>query len=589
MKKRTLSSPYALGFGICCALLLNSCSKDGDYNFDDIDSLFGIGGEELVLPTNNSTKRITLDDFLELNNSNFVHIAANGDYTLSIDDDESHSASGHVDAICISNPADRIYDGEIPAIPGRNSGTLASFEYSDRSVSEDIVGLEWADIDAEICLQIHIPNSITRMQSFKLLMPEYLTISRATLDGNALQTLADNTITLTNLTTGDHRLRINISRLTFGSETTTRGHALFNSAQHKVSITGNIEAEITLNQEDFTASGLAQIQAGSPSNITGSCTVTDITARSAYGKFSTQLDFNQLGSVALNVVPDFLTDSQVCLELYDPHIDIRFNSELPMGGKVDGTLKALDAAGNVMASVRVEPFTLTAGSSIVSIRRQNIQAGGDTTTVVVPALTDLVKTIPARIEFSDIHAQTDGSQSAEILMDHSYQATAQYGLLCPLQFGNEAVIVYTDSVTDWNDDIKDLAFREIDGAVDGYLLVEADIENTVPAYFTITASGIDTDGNEISQNDLLVTVDQTIAASPDGVSPTSTTVSIKMQPLTNRVFSRLDGLRFRLTGTAADVTGENAVTGKTLNAHNQYIKATHITVTKHGKVVYDAN
>ncbi len=579
---------HVAALGFCCALLLNGC-KDSDYDFDNVDSLLGLGGEELVLPTDNSTKDITLDDFLELNNSNFVHIADNGDYTLSVDDDDIHTASGRVDAVEITNPADRIYGGEIPAVPGDASGTLSSFEYNDRSVSEDIVRLEWVSINAEIRLQINVPNTVNNVRSLKLLMPEYLTISQATIDGNRA-TFSDNTITLGNLSAGNHLLLADINRITFGEEATERGYARFDATAHTVSLSGNIGAEITLSQDDFTSAGLQQTLAGNPADITGSCVVTDITATSAYGCFAAELDFNQLGSVSLNDVPDFLTDSQVCLDLYDPHINIRFTNELPMSGLVHGSLKAFDDNDRVIASVFVPDFVLPAGESVVSLRKQNVPAGGDTTTVVVPTLSDLVRTIPARIEFADIHAQSDGNQPpAEILMDHNYEATAQYGLECPLQFDDEAVIVYVDSMDEWNDGVKDLSFREIDGRVDGYIQVEAEVENTVPAYFTVTACGMDTEARDISESDLQVTVDKTIAASTDGVTPVTTIVTITMQPMTNSVFARLDGLRFWLRGSAADADGANAVTGKTLNAYQQTLKATRVTVTKHGKVVYDAN
>ena len=105
MKKKSHSHWSLLVLGLCCAFTLSGC-KDSDFDFDNIDTLLGLGGEELALPGNNSTRNIMLDDFLELNNSDFVHIADNGDYELNIDDDNVHTAS----ATCRDDTHQRPFD-----------------------------------------------------------------------------------------------------------------------------------------------------------------------------------------------------------------------------------------------------------------------------------------------------------------------------------------------------------------------------------------------------------------------------------------------------------------------------------------------
>lgn len=586
MKKKSHSHWSLLVLGLCCAFTLSGC-KDSDFDFDNIDTLLGLGGEELALPGNNSTRNIMLDDFLELNNSDFVHIADNGDYELNIDDGNVHTASATVEMIRINDPS--ITEGSIPLAPGTGSGLLTIFDYSNRSVSADIVDLQEMSTNVVIVLNINIPSTVRRIQNMVITMPDYLTLNNATIDGNTVPIAAGNNIQLGTVPTGSHRLSVNVSKFTVGQPANDLGSATFDASAHTVSMKGRISANITLTQSDFTSEGLSQALAGNISYIRSECSLTELVANSARGRFSSAMDFGNLGEVSLNNVPNFLTDNDVNMELYDPHIDLRVSNNAPMGGLVSGTLKSLDASGNVMASVAVPQFTLLPGTSVVRLCKQNNVYGGDTVAVIVPTLTDLITKIPSRIEFNDIHAQCDPSQTATIDLGRDYNVDVRYGFNCPLQFDDDATIVYTDSMDGWNDGVKDLMFREVDGQVDGYLQVQADIENTIPMYLTVTANAMDIDGNDISQNDMQVTVDKTIAASADGVTPAATTVTIRMQPMNNQVFKRLDGLRLHLTGSAKDADGVNAVTGKTLNAYKQGLKATSIRGTKHGKVVFDAN
>ena len=88
MKKLTTNSKL-IGclMGLSIVALGTGCT-DSDYDLSSVDSTIGVGGEGLELPTS-STENIILDDVLKLNNSDFVKIAANGDYMFNKDGDEA--------------------------------------------------------------------------------------------------------------------------------------------------------------------------------------------------------------------------------------------------------------------------------------------------------------------------------------------------------------------------------------------------------------------------------------------------------------------------------------------------------------------
>lgn len=598
MRKRRIVHWPTLGIGLCCALMLTGC-KDSDFDFDNIDSLLGLGGEELVLPSNNSTKPITLDDFLELNNSDFVEIDENYDsaYVLKMIDEDPHTTTSTVDPIRLTDPERTEGHITIPAfnLSERTSlgnrdispdeAEIASFDFRNRSVSEDIDALDEVSFDDNtyLTLTITVPSVLTQVRQMVLTFPNYFELSALTVNGNSQTISAGNKVTLNNLPQGRNRIRIRLDGIKFGLAGNSLGSVTFNATDHTIDLSAKVTADVTINTADFNSSSTGT------STIAGAIAIDDITVDEATGRFSPDISFGSLGNVSLNNIPDFLTDNQVTLDLYDPHINIDFDNNLPLGGKVSGVMRAIDKQGHEMVAVSIPEFTITSGShSIISLRRQQAEVGGDTIAVVVPDLSDLVRKIPARIEFTDIQAHGDGSETATIQMGTKYEVNASYSFWCPLEFDDDAVIVYTDSLDGWNDGVKDMQFREnSDGSIDGYLLVNADVYNTVPAYMNVSAVGMDLNGREMSTDDIEVTVDKTIAASTDGDNPVLTQIEILMKPKKNGVFKNLDGLKYRLEASARNAEGE-VVTGKMIKA-NQTIRLENIKVTKHGKVVYDGN
>jgi hypothetical protein len=126
-----------------------------------------------------------------------------------------------------------------------------------------------------------------------------------------------------------------------------------------------------------------------------------------------------------------------------------------------------------------------------------------------------------------------------------------------------------------------------DNTVKGYLKVNANIQNKIPAYLTLKAYGIDVKGNVIGQDLLEVTVEKVIDASKDGVNPAKTEEVVYIRPKNNEVFKILDGLTFRIYMAAKN--GSDKVTGVMLNAYNQTIKVSDIAIRKYGKMAIDMN
>ena len=61
-----------------CPLMLVGC-VNSNYDFDQIDLTLGFSDGQLVLPIDNSTSDIILEDLLEIESTDLVNVESNGD------------------------------------------------------------------------------------------------------------------------------------------------------------------------------------------------------------------------------------------------------------------------------------------------------------------------------------------------------------------------------------------------------------------------------------------------------------------------------------------------------------------------------
>lgn len=84
MRKKTFSSKLFLLLGTAAILGFSGCT-DNDYDFNEIDTTIGIGGDGLEIPSL-STEIIPLKDVLELeDNGSVVEDEVTGDYVFRQD------------------------------------------------------------------------------------------------------------------------------------------------------------------------------------------------------------------------------------------------------------------------------------------------------------------------------------------------------------------------------------------------------------------------------------------------------------------------------------------------------------------------
>ena len=588
MKKRNNQLLMVLS---AVGLMTFTACTDDKYDLGDLDTTIGVGSDEgLTLPMS-STKEILLDDLLELNNNESVFIKENGDYVFKQSSGDVAPVHPTIDKIAVIDqgsaefpvvldvdlPADltplvgEIIAGTANEIP---SAVIYTLEYRGEKPAE-INSLETVNTEGRFSVNINFSESLSRFipnfKSFQIEFPSYMEIglpqefaTEFEVKGHVLQ--AKNGVS----TRKGLNLDVNITKLTFD---------------------GN---ELKMDDDQIVMEGSVKVAMAWDDIVVGSATLGELRLDSkleienlaivgATGSFSPKIELNDLGSVTIGALPDFLTNENVNVDLYNPQIVVSIKSDLSVPGYLEGTLVAhkkdgLNVAVNI-PKVKINAAEENGGVSHIMICRRNENIPDTITDMaVVDDLSAIIEALPYvnTISFNAIAGATPVSGS-QIELGKAYTVKPSYSIEAPIAFAENARIVYSDKLDGWNDDIQDYEFAD-----EAYLRVTADIENRIPAYLTMAAHAINLSGNKI--DNLTVTVDSDIDASQDGNETKTTPIGITIRQKAPSALKAVDGIVFTIEAAAA-ADGKSPVEGVTLNAYNHSLLAKNIKITLVGKLV----
>lgn len=584
-KCRLLPAMTLLG-GLALASCVNS-----DYDFNEVDATMGFGGEGLELP-GSSTDTIKLADVLDLGDDDCVKVRPNGDYVFEQVGDNVEPAQPEISPISVTQRQSVSYDIDINVEPATLSagdaravtvvlsadGDMQSFEY-DGDKPAEVVGLDYAETDANLSFSLHFPaglsSVVASLDEISIQMPSFMELSdvSANIGADGSWSIDGSRIVFSNITTSrDLTVSARVSRLRFGVSDELGSLGIEGD---KIVLDGRVH--VSMNS-------VATVSGGSIEGLTASSdfAIDDMQITSVTGRFDPEIDLDNLGDVEITGVPDFLTDGNVRVDLYNPQILLTLNSDLNMGGFVGGTLTSWKD-GQPIASVTVPEMAVRAGGMTeMCICRNGEGIEGYDVVQVVPELSTLIETIPDRITFEGT-ARADRNQTCEFELGHRYTVQPAYRVEAPIAFAENAQIVYKDTIDEWHEDIEDFELSD-----NSYITFTANIENRVPAYLTLSAYAIDVDGQRMGDDEIKVEVSNTVIASADGETSSETPLTIRVSQNDGRALSRLDGLVFDVTASASD-GGANPVEGMTLNSEKHFLIARDIKIKLVGTLIGDFN
>lgn len=585
MKHYLLKKSFVPCIFMAGAIVFAGCT-DNDFDFNGIDMTVGLGGDGLSLPVS-STDTIKLADVLELDGTECVVVKPNGDYVFEQTGDDVEPARPEIGVVTVSQNSVESVGIPVTITPGSVSGSVSfpvsgevlKFTYSGEK-PEEVVSLDHVGVDAEMVLNITFPDVMKidglSIGEMEIELPAFMEIGNASASSPC--TVQGSRLVLTNVPV-DRVLnaRIAIEGLNFKATDTSLGSI-------RIDGNNNIVLDATVKTDLKVTINNTNISGGGTGNIMASLQLGDIELNSATGRFNPTIDLDNLGSVEVTGVPDFLTDGNVVVDLYNPQILLSIDNDMDVHGFVDGTITAVKDGMKTEINVddiKIKPNGVT--KVCICRRSEGIDAGQFDEVKVIGNLSDLIRTIPDRIEFS-ANAMADATQTANIELGHPYNIKPSYSIEAPITFDEDARIVYTDSIDGWNNDINDLELAD-----DSYISLSTAIENRVPAYLSVKVDPIDVDGNVIDENEISVKVTPaTLQASEDGENSKVTPINIEIRQGEKGALKRLDGIAFRIEG-GASVDGSNPVVGKTLNSEKHFLIARDIVVKLVGKVIGDFN
>lgn len=574
-------------------LTLTGCTNN-DYDLNNVDATMGFGSESLVIP-NSSTKDIPLKDVLDLKEGGCVVTDPAGNYLFQLAGGDVEAAKPNISPIILD--VTNVFDGDISLSSTASTGAKARrapgsslhiaspkvmmFEYhgNDKAVKS----LNEAEIDEtttnNISIKLDFSNisaAVSNIESATLTLPAYLSISQPISSDNGVPTLNGSKVTITDISTARPlELSLTTQKLDFTNQN-DHGSLLINNGA--IDLTGYFSIALQCN-----------VTGAMPDNptIKAKIGVADrtIKMKSATGIFDPTINLSSLGEVDVTGLPDFLDDDDVVADLDNPQILLTVNNNMDVAATVSATVISTKE-GRELARVTLPEMSVAKnGLSKICICRQKTseltQQYGEANVYAVSNLSTLINRIPDHIKIVDVNAHAK-PEVATIEFGRDYQVKPSYKVNAPLAFGENANIVYEDSFTGWNDDID-----ELDLAEGTYIEVTANVENKVPAYLTVKAYPVDAQGNKI-EDKLLIEIPDEVAASTDGTTAVTTPITMKITPKVKNSLKQLDGLVFRLEGSAKSANG-NKVTGISLNEREHTLKLNDIKVKIVGKIIGDFN
>lgn len=278
-------------------------------------------------------------------------------------------------------------------------------------------------------------------------------------------------------------------------------------------------------------------------------------------------------TVEVGELPEFLTSNTVILDVYNPVIRLDVQNGSPLAASLDADINAfigeestLDSPIHIGANGNpgTEPISIspnTDASIFVSRRGEHDNRQPGDIDIAVPAIADLIKTVPEKLTISNIAINADSDSYLTVSPGESYECSVAYGVSAWMAFGPDLLIEYSTDIKDLNKSLNPGGSGDASGEQQeqGGLDYEIDLRNveikfnlhnSIPLNVVLQAVPIDVYGNVMEDVEVKLTGDvkagsvESPALCPIAVNLKATLESIKT----------FDGIKLTIMGTSSDET-----------------------------------
>lgn len=278
-------------------------------------------------------------------------------------------------------------------------------------------------------------------------------------------------------------------------------------------------------------------------------------------------------NIEVGELPEFLTSNTVLLDVYNPVIRLDVKNGSPLAASLDADIDAfigeestLDSPIHIGANgnLGTEPISIspnTDASIFVSRRGEHDNPQPGDIDIAVPAIADLIKTVPEKLTISNIVIDADSDSYLSVSPGESYECAVAYGVSAWMAFGPDLLIEYSTDIKDLNKSLNPGGSGDASGEQQeqGGLDYEIDLRNveikfnlhnSIPLNVVLQAVPIDVYGNVMDDVEVKLTGDvkagsvESPALCPIAVNLKATLESIKT----------FDGIKLTIMGTSSEET-----------------------------------
>ena len=538
----------------CLMAGLSACI-DERYDLDkDIDYTISVGGD-LSVPAS-STEDITLKNLLDMEENSMVQADGDGFYSM-VKANVKQQTDVKIDSILFNDemfdsqeeisflefPEKMIQmlpDDEQIEAPIRNISTSASLEKTD--ITEELLAIDNAVTELPMDLEYRFleNNDIQRLflrKGYEIRFPEYITISASEETDVSLFEVDDRSVRMKqDMEIGTDGLTIPIMIRMLDFTKMPEGSGFRYPSYMKIDFDIVSTGQAYFYKKDFPAdrkrwnihfARIPRLKTGKILN----CKV----------KVAPDIDM-EVEPIWFDNVPDFLSDEEVVVDMYDPKMYMTVTNTAPVDVSVNATIYSHRKDGSV-TSIEVGdrhgmPILIpkSVENYVICFHKQDSEIADADQSIQLTDIDILMGKMPEYISVGNIESEVP-DQYYYVRPGRTYSVTTESRIEAPLAFCENTNIVYKETLDGWHEDLDKY---EIQAAT-----VTMEAENRIPLDIELEVEPIDVDGNRIEG--IAVAVDKSIQA---GSQEQSAVTSIKIDLTSQEGLMRnLDGLVLRANAT----------------------------------------
>lgn len=278
-------------------------------------------------------------------------------------------------------------------------------------------------------------------------------------------------------------------------------------------------------------------------------------------------------NIEVGELPEFLTSNNVVLDVYNPVIRLDVKNGSPLAASLDADINAfigeestLDSPIHIGANGNpgTKPISIspnTDASIFVSRRGEHDNPQPGDIDIAVPAIADLIKTVPEKLTISNIVIDADSDSYLSVSPGESYECAVAYGVSAWMAFGPDLLIEYSTDIKDLNEALNPGGDGETsgEGQEQGGLDYEIDLRNveikfnlhnSIPLNVALKAEPIDVEGNVMEDVEVKLTGD---VKSGSAENPVVCPMAVNLKATLESI-KTFDGIKLTIKGTSSEET-----------------------------------